>query len=259
MPFPNHERKVFKTNTIESMIIQFRFSPILRIQTEIPAKFQDKIIKEFPNYQRQDVNEHIVDINNNLQGNNISSNIIPNTKHIFSNPDNGTAIVLEKTFLSFESRSYTNWEECLSCFLIGLQALLAEYTPAAFSRIGLRYTNLYQKSKLNLENIEWSKLFCKEIIGWLGADEKIREATRKFSSTAEIQLDDDLSFARVSSKLVKKDEEPCLVLDSDFYFNGILKDKEEALDKLVFLHTRSTNLLHFELSEQLKKALDLEN
>ncbi len=51
MPFPSANRVIFKRNPLKEVICQLRFPPILKIDSEIPANFQDLIRNEFPKYK----------------------------------------------------------------------------------------------------------------------------------------------------------------------------------------------------------------
>ena len=49
MPFPEVDRVIYTTNPLDREICQLRFPPILKIDTEIPSQFQDKLRSEYPN------------------------------------------------------------------------------------------------------------------------------------------------------------------------------------------------------------------
>ena len=53
MPFPEKQRVIYKKNPLNKVICQFRFPPILRIDSEIPSSFQDSIRSDFPLYQEK--------------------------------------------------------------------------------------------------------------------------------------------------------------------------------------------------------------
>ncbi|MCH7755956.1 TIGR04255 family protein, partial [candidate division KSB1 bacterium] len=53
MPFPEVKRVIYKKNPLDRVICQLRFSPILKIDAEIPAEFQDMIRADFPNYSEK--------------------------------------------------------------------------------------------------------------------------------------------------------------------------------------------------------------
>ena len=49
MPFPEAKRIIYRKNPLDQVICQLRFPPILKIDAEVPAKFQDRIRGDFPN------------------------------------------------------------------------------------------------------------------------------------------------------------------------------------------------------------------
>ena len=53
MPFPEVKRVIYKKNPLDRVICQLRFAPILKIDAEIPADFQEMIRADFPNYSEK--------------------------------------------------------------------------------------------------------------------------------------------------------------------------------------------------------------
>src|SRR5216683_1467295 len=52
MPFPESPRVFYGKNPLEEVVVQLRFPPVLRVQAETPAPFQDQIRAAFPLYGR---------------------------------------------------------------------------------------------------------------------------------------------------------------------------------------------------------------
>ena len=55
MPFPETSQKIiYKKNPLDRVICQLRFPPILKIDTELPDKFQESIRNDFPEFQEKE-------------------------------------------------------------------------------------------------------------------------------------------------------------------------------------------------------------
>src|SRR5688572_17532008 len=52
MPFPASERVIYNKNPLVGVTCQFNFPTILRIATEVPAAFQDRIRQQYPVFQQ---------------------------------------------------------------------------------------------------------------------------------------------------------------------------------------------------------------
>jgi uncharacterized protein (TIGR04255 family) len=51
MLFPDVPRVIYEVNPLEEVICQLRFLPVLKIDTEPPAGFQEEIRAEYPLYE----------------------------------------------------------------------------------------------------------------------------------------------------------------------------------------------------------------
>ena len=52
MLFPDAKRTIYKNNVLEQVICQLRFPTILKIDTEVPSRFQEVIRHRFPIYKQ---------------------------------------------------------------------------------------------------------------------------------------------------------------------------------------------------------------
>jgi uncharacterized protein (TIGR04255 family) len=62
---------------------------------------------------------------------------------------------------------YTKWEDFRENLALALGALIGDYKPAFFTRVGLRYQNLIMRSDLGLDGVPWSQLLEPSIAGEL--------------------------------------------------------------------------------------------
>lgn len=51
MPFPDVPRVIYEINPLDEVICQLRFPPVLKIDTEVPAGFQEQIRDDYPFYE----------------------------------------------------------------------------------------------------------------------------------------------------------------------------------------------------------------
>ena len=51
MAFPEAPRVLYELNPLHEVICQLRFPPVLRIETEVPSGFQERIRASFPYYE----------------------------------------------------------------------------------------------------------------------------------------------------------------------------------------------------------------
>jgi len=105
------------------------------------------------------------------------------------------------------SASYIRWEEFKDKLSLGLAAFVAVYEPSYFTRLGLRYRDLIQRSKLNLEGEPWSKLLKPALLGELTLD-GLLDGTEHAARELLLNLDEDNAkvrlyhgFARVQGRL----------------------------------------------------------
>src|SRR5258708_18597221 len=151
MPFPEVPRAIYKQNPLQQVICQLRFPPILKIDADVPADFQEKIRNEFPNYSQTvglnlEVPQQISEqpIPPELLRNLFQTTTIKNYE--FSSEDGKWKVNLTHTFIALTNTEYQNWESYKERMLKLFEILLNIYSPAHFSRIGLRYINVIKRS-----------------------------------------------------------------------------------------------------------------
>lgn len=269
MPFPNAERVLYRKNTLENVICQLRFPPILRIDAAPPAEFQERIRGAFPGFRQVPLVEAQFppDIAATLPPD-LMGTIPPEIfKHVFAGPqgnknyefsseDGFSQINLTSTFIALSTKRYARWEEFKARLQIPMDALLDVYHPAYFTRIGLRYMNLIRRSALGLEGTEWRELLSPFITGVLGARE-IAHQVKGLQQLYEIQLEDGRAMVKVLTTLVRpidKGEESFLI-DSDFS-DPHKTDFGVAMERLDYLNARASRLIRWAITDRLHDAME---
>ena len=259
MPFPKIERVLYGKNPIDKVICQLRFPPILRIETGIPSDFQDAIIENFPIYTEkvEFMHETTTGLNSNFKPELINQLSKTSKNHEFSSEDKVWKINLTRSFLSISTTKYTKWEDFLEMFKPAITALLTIYKPPFFTRIGLRYFDIFVRSILGLDETNWSELFQSHFIGILSSS--IKSDIKYFENLFEVKLNDDVSIARIKSSFVEvvKPKELSYMIDSDFYYpKRVNNDISELELKLDYLHTRASRLIRWVITEKLHDAME---
>src|SRR5207245_6424159 len=136
-----------------------------------------------------------------------------------------------------------------------LQTLLDLYAPPFFTRIGLRYQNVIQRSVLGLQDVGWSELLQPYVVGELGAPDISDSVETRVCQTA-IRLADVGGHVRMHHGLVETADtkETCYIIDNDF-FTEEKTEPEHVSDLLDALHKKAR--LHFRwcITQQLHEAM----
>ena len=231
----------------------------MKIDTEIPDKFQELIRKEFPNFsETTNIKLEIPsELKSQIPPDILSQAIQPSIKnYMFATEDNIWTINLTRTFIAVTTQKYTRWEEFKDKLALPLKALIDIYSPEYFSRIGLRYIDIIRRSTLGLSNVSWNELLQPYILGLLSATE-ISDHVKNLENKYEIQLSDNESFVRIITSFVELGDakEICFAIDSDF-FNSNKTTLEQALQKLDYFNARGTRLIQWCIKDRLHQAME---
>jgi uncharacterized protein (TIGR04255 family) len=226
MPFPDSPRVVYGKNPLIEVICQLRFPTILRIDSEIPADYQERIRHEYPIFRQQPVQPEGLPPEEILQA-------LPpaikealfrpgRTAYDFISEDDLWTVRLTRDFLALTCRKYERWEQFRQHLIVPLEALLEIYRPSSFSRIGLRYRNVIRRSTLNLQDAAWADLLAPYIACELASPETA-ELVQEAGHNILIRLTDERGLVRIQHGTVIVEEngisEAGYLLDNDFYLN----------------------------------------
>jgi uncharacterized protein (TIGR04255 family) len=263
MPFPDAPRVIYKNNPLDRVICQLKFPPILKIEKEIPAEFQEQIRGEFPGFREKE--EAVLAIPQELQSElpgELLRQAMPtrNKNYEFSSEDGIWTVNLTRTFVALTTKKYGHRDEFQRRLSSPLEALLNIYKPAYFSRIGLRYIDIFRRSVLHLTNVAWGELLEPYVLGLLGSSD-VNQDIQAFESKYEILLDDKRSIARIVTGLAEykedkdKDKEECFMVDTDFY--DVDKTETTAVkSKLNYFHTHASRLIRWLITKRLHEAME---
>lgn len=261
MLFPEAQRVIYKKNPLDQVICQVRFPSILKIDTEIPAEFQDRIRSEFPNFS--ETSELKLEIPRSAKGQEIPLELLRgaqqslSTKNYeFISEDNLWKINLTRTFLALTSNKYERWEKFKDKLPTPLNALVEIYAPIHFSRLGLRYIDVIRRSSLGLSDTSWSDLLQPYILGILDSP-TISKHVQYFENRYEIRLSEQKDSVTLNTKFVThvNDGEVCYMIDVDFYNTGKVPIGS-AIEKLDYFNKHASRLLRWCITDRLHQAME---
>lgn len=257
MPFPDSPRVIYQKNPLTEVICQLSFPTILRIDSEVPARFQEKIREEYPIYQETQGASLKLNFPQELAQ--VIGNALPlksgRATYQFLSADRKWRVILTRESLSVSTIEYKKWEDFKRHLEIAFGAFLEEYKPLFFTRIGLRYQDLIQRSKMGLENVGWSELLNPSLAGELSAPEIVDRITHCVNQLT-ITLDDNGSMVLLNHGLASNENsEVSYIIDSDF----LTEEKTEVknvIERLDYFNKFSGRLFRWCISEKLHNALE---
>ena len=88
-----------------------------------------------------------------------------NKNYSFVSVDKTYKVNLTSTFIAISTRKYTQWEEFSEKVRQVVKAFQETYEVPFYTRVGLRYIDVIQRSVLGLSNEKWSDLVKPHVLG----------------------------------------------------------------------------------------------
>jgi len=213
MHFPQREDVRLRRAPLAEVICQVRFPPILRIASEQPVEFQERVRERFPRLEvEQGVLVHMAPPGPTPPSAKPEPRIFR-----FKSPDGNTTVSLAMNFYALSTTSYTHWSDFLDSLRLVNEAACETYALPYAVRVGLRFIN-----HLTFENTGTSSvgelwgLLRPELTALLTADcwdEPLEMLSQLLLSGGENE--------RLTLRSgFKGGEEPLLQLDLDYYAEG---------------------------------------
>jgi uncharacterized protein (TIGR04255 family) len=253
-PFPDSERVVYGRNPLELVICQLRFPSVLKISAEPPAAFQERVRKEFPLYREVPTVGFGVTLPSEMSDVVNRMLPIPTTRaYEFASGDDAWKVTLTQESLALTCTNYTRWEGFRQHLRTLLEVLLDLYQPPFFTRIGLRYRDVINRSELGLAGVSWSELLSKELGGVFHS--AVASSIEGLAYQLVLTLQSDAAKVTIQHGLGQKGEEICYIVDSDFYVTN-RTETNDAIDILNYFNRQSGRLFRWSIAERLHRALE---
>lgn len=259
MPFPEAPRVTYQRNTLSEVVCQVRFPPVLRIETHLPDEFQERIRSTFPGFQESRAEpvfpEGIpAEVRRVIQSSAASAG---RRGYEFVSAEQDYVVSLTRDSLALKTTRYTSWRNSFRPMLEPpLAALLEIYKPAYFQRIGLRYVNVIQRSKLDMGSDAWSVLLKPHIAGEFACPDVANDIDH-FARETGFRLSPQIGkvIIRYGLGVETDSNEVCFLVDSDFF----LEDRTETANGFGILDSfnkQARNLFRWCITDRLHRAME---
>ena len=258
MPFPDSPRVIYEKNPLVEVICAINFPAILRIDSEVPARYQERLKELYPLFsenQASNIKLNVAPEIAQIIGSNQSLSFRGRATYSFVSADKQWKVNLSRDSLSLSTRIYERWEDFKEHLREPLNALIEEYKPTFFSRIGLRYQDVIERSKLGLADCSWGQLLEPHLAGELSSPD-IAEDILSCVNQLVLALDDGESRVLLNHGFASnQDNEICYLIDSDF-FTEERTETNNVIQKLDYFNRQSGRLFRWCINEKLHEALN---
>jgi uncharacterized protein (TIGR04255 family) len=255
MYFPEFERVIYERNPLVEVVCQLRFPPILKVIHNNPVEFQDEIRFKYPLFEM--VQPQIApDFLNLAQQVGLT---IPNeTAYSFKSEDQKWHLSITKDSISLATASYERYEQFKQRFEEAVIIFERIYKPSFYTRIGIRYRDLIIRSKLRIEDKQWSELIAKRFASEL-CDSELSSSIQAI--TKHLILKTEHGDINLHHGLVTVEDqqgnnsETAYLFDTDFYTEHRLGGDEDVWNVLNQFRKDAGRLFRWSITETLHNAM----
>ncbi len=258
MAFPEVSRARYEISPLDEVVCQLKFPPILRIEAELPAAFQERVRADFPLFETVEATPPA-----NLPPE-LARLVLPGgtgnvpIEYSFETSDQNCTwqLGLSRSKLSLSTVDYGQWEKFRQRLAGPYAAFVGEYNPAPFNHVCLRYRNVIRRSRLPFEpDIPWSELLQAPLCGFLSATE-LRDEVVMARMTAATRLPNGSGWLDVQYGLAQEepDDETAFMIDAHLFKDG-LTEPTDVFARLEALHRQAGSFFRWCITDRLHDAL----
>lgn len=241
------ERVKYEKQPLVEVIYQLRYPTILSISASDPVQFQDAIKRDYPFY-RKIVQEKEVVVND------VKRSVIKETNHEFISVNKAVKVNLTSSFIAISTLSYDQWENFRELSKLVRNTFEQIYQPTFYTRVGLRYKDVIDRTKFGLQDKGWIDLIKPNVLGII--NETNQFSLKQWSVNSEFTFPGSDVATKQMLHLATKvgDSLPVMVFDCDYFKMGNIPINEvSALSDQ--LHDRSSSFLRSSITEELHLAM----
>lgn len=255
MNLPEFERVIYKQNPLVEVVCQLRFPPILKISHQEPVEFQDAIRFKYPLFEtnRAQLPSQISQIVQQL-GLPLQSDVA----YTFKSEDQKWSLSLTKDFIALTTSSYERYEQFKQRLEEALEIFEDIYQPSFYTRIGLRYQDLIVRSKLGIEDKNWSELIAKHAASELhepdlsSSIQTIMKSLVLRTEVGQVNLNHGLVNVKEAQTA---SNEIAYLFDADFYTEQKIEGNRDVWDLLKQFNQSAGRLFRWCITDTLHDAM----
>jgi len=261
MHLPDYERVIYQRNPLNEVLCQLRFPAILKITSEIPVEFQEKIRYDYPSLfikrpieiPNPTVTPEFITVLESL-----NKMLLSETLYTFVSEDSQWQVSLSKDFISLSTKSYKNYEEFQERFKNIIEVFEDLYKPSSYIRIGLKYQDLILPSRLGVET-DWKLLIKKHLIPELYSDE-LASSVKGMQKVILMEFEGGSANLRHGIVEVNEPEqeivnEQAYLIDTDFFTEERVVGKENVYRYLSNFNKLAGRLFRWSITNELHEIL----
>lgn len=197
----------YKNPPLVEALCEFQFIPQEPYDLTIPGLFYEKIKNEFPEKEEQAG----VDFQLQMTDRGIEQKIVPVPPKVrFFKPGGTPLVQLAPDLLAVNClQPYPSWESFKPVILENLEVYREVARPKGFRRIGLRYINVLELNKVNVELTDY---FCY----YPSIPEVLPQQVDTFLSRVEIPYEDERLILTLGTIVPKRPDSIQITLDIDY-------------------------------------------
>ena len=255
--FSNDERVIYAKRQLVEVICQLRFPEILKIDVSEPADFQERIRRDYPQYEKKIEQLPPQMVN----GKPVPQGTVNNYQ--FVSAEGQWRVSLTKGFIALSTYGYTRWED-FAQRLDRLAAFIETYHPSWFTRVGLRYVNAFRREALGLDGMLWKELITPGFLGLMGEEDAQETAFLKHELSATFQVPGGAKanvksgpglLRKVNNRTRETTEEKVFMLDLDLFMDSKI-ELGQAAPALNIVHENAGSLFRAALTDTLSDAME---
>lgn len=255
MNLPEFERVIYKRNPLVEVVCQLRFPPILKISHQEPVEFQDMIRFKYPLLEitRAQLSPEILQVVQQL-----GLPLQSDTTYSFKSEDQRWSLSITKDFIAITTASYERYEQFKERLEEALEIFESIYMPSSYTRIGLRYQDLIIRSKLGIEDKDWSELIAKHIASEL-YESNLSSSIHTILKSLVLKTEGgqiNLNHGLVSLKETQSNnDEIAYLFDADFYTEQKIEGKGDVWNVLNQFNQSAGRLFRWSITDTLHNAM----